>query len=99
MIKVEQLEMFEDRVLVKPIKEDDDSVKGFIVPESAQEKPQFGIVIDAGPGTPERPNKTQKGDTVFFGKYAGLAITVADETYLVMRESDIAARIRPAVTE
>jgi chaperonin GroES len=99
MIKVEQLEMFEDRVLVKPIKEDDDSVKGFIVPESAQEKPQFGVIIDAGPGTPEKPTKAKKGDTVFYGKYAGLAITVGEESFLVMREADIAARIRPAVTE
>lgn len=95
MIKVSQVEMFEDRVLVKPFNADE-TVFGFIVPENAREKPQFGEVVNSGPGTPEKPNVTRQGDTVFYGKYAGLEIEIDGEKYLIMREADIAARINKA---
>lgn len=93
MIKVSQVEMFEDRVLVKPLNTDE-TVLGFIIPENAREKPQFGVVIHSGPGTPEKPNMTKPGDTVFYGKYAGIEIEIDTEKYLIMREADIAARIK-----
>lgn len=85
-----------DRILVKPIDQPEKKKGGIIIPDTAKEKPQEGEVIAIGLGrltdageriTPE----VKKGDKVLFGKYSGTEISVGDENYLIMRESDVLA--------
>ena len=82
-----------DRVLVKPEPAEDKTSSGIIIPDSAKEKPQKGTVVAVGPGKVENGNKidmsVKDGDKVLYGKYAGTEITLDDEDYLIMRESDI----------
>ncbi len=85
-----------DRVLVKALEEAEVKRGGIIIPDTAKEKPQEGEVIAVGPGRlsekGERvPVEVHKGDKVLFGKYSGTEVTVGDESYLIMRESDILA--------
>lgn len=82
-----------DRVVVAPAPAEEKTASGIIIPDSAKEKPQQGTVV----AVPEE-NKDQKvsvkvGDKVLYGKFAGTEITVDDEDYLIMNESDILAVI------
>jgi len=86
-----------DRVLVKPIDPKEVKKGGIIIPDTAKEKPQEGEVVAVGKGrynetTGERiPLEVKKGDRVLYGKYSGTEITIDDEEYLILRESDILA--------
>ena len=64
---------------------------GIIIPDTAKEKPQKGIVVAAGPGKKDEPVTVKVGDSVLYGKYAGTEITVDGQEYLIMREADIFA--------
>ncbi len=92
-----KLKPLHDRVLVKRIEEDEKTVGGIIIPETAKEKPIKGEVVAAGPGKYEKGEKVKmsvdKGDTVLFNKYAGTEIKIDGEDFLVMREDDILAII------
>ena len=86
-----------DRVLIKRI-EADNKVGGLFIPDSAKEKPLEGLVISVGIGTSMddgsgRPTVVSAGDRVLFGKYAGDEIKVDGETLMIMRESEIIAKI------
>ncbi len=83
-----------DRVLVKPIQEDEKKESGIIIPETAKEKPQKGVVEAVGPGKiteagDKLPMNVEEGDNVLFGKYAGNDIKLDGEDFLIMHESDI----------
>jgi chaperonin GroES len=80
-----------DRVIVKPAAAEEKSAGGIIIPDTAKEKPQRGVVIAAGPGKKDEPVTVKEGDTVLYGKYAGTEITLEGLEYLIMRESDILA--------
>ncbi len=86
-----------DRVLVKPIDPKEVKKGTIIIPDTAKEKPQEGEVVAVGKGrynetTGERiPLEVKKGDRVLYGKYSGTEITINDEEYLILRESDILA--------
>ena len=80
-----------DRVIVKPAAAEEKSAGGIIIPETAKEKPQRGIVVAAGPGKKDEPVTVKAGDAVLYGKYAGTEITIEGAEYLIMRESDILA--------
>jgi chaperonin GroES len=80
-----------DRVIVKPAAAETKTAGGIIIPDTAKEKPQKGIVLAAGPGKKDEPVTVKAGDSVLYGKYAGTEITVDGEDYLIMRESDILA--------
>ncbi|HVV06585.1 MAG TPA: co-chaperone GroES [Puia sp.] len=80
-----------DRVIVRPAKAEEKTAGGIIIPDTAKEKPQRGIVIAAGPGKKDEPITVKKGDTVLYGKYSGSELTLDGENVLVMRESDILA--------
>src|SRR3954466_6760692 len=82
-----------DRVVVKPAKAEEKTAGGIIIPDTAKEKPQRGVVVAAGPGKKDEPVTVKAGDTVLYGKYAGTEITVEGLEYLIMRESDILAII------
>ena len=80
-----------DRVIVKAAAAEEKTAGGIIIPDTAKEKPQRGIVIAAGPGKKDEPVTVKTGDTVLYGKYAGTEIQIEGEDYLIMRESDILA--------
>jgi chaperonin GroES len=83
-----------DRILVKRIEEEEKSKGGIIIPDTAKEKPQQGIVESVGAGRRDDkgaiiPMDVKKGDKVLFGKYSGSEIKLNEEEYLIMREEDI----------
>ena len=85
-----------DRVVVKPIEEEEVKAGNIIIPDTAKEKPQEGEVIAVGPGkvsdSGEKVDMEVKvGDRVLYGKYSGTEVTVDGEEYLILRESDILA--------
>jgi len=90
-----------DRVLVRRIEEDDTTVGGIIIPDTAKEKPQEGEVIAAGSGTKAEDGTVtaldvKAGDLILFGKYSGNEVTIDGEELLIMEESDILGIIEPA---
>lgn len=80
-----------DRVIVKPAAAEEKSAGGIIIPNTAKEKPQKGVVVAAGPGKVDEPVTVKAGDSVLYGKYAGTELTIDGLEYLIMRESDILA--------
>jgi chaperonin GroES len=85
-----------DRVLVRALEEAEVKRGGIIIPDTAKEKPQEGEVIAVGPGRLTEKGErispdVKKGDRVLFGKYSGTEVTVAGDSLLIMRESDILA--------
>ena len=87
-----------DRVVVKPLESIDRTKGGIYVPDTAKEKPQEGEIVAVGPGRTTDEGKQVKievkvGDKVLYGKYSGTEVTIDEEEYLIMRESDILAII------
>lgn len=80
-----------DRVIVQPAEAETKTASGIIIPDNAQEKPQKGIVLAAGPGKKDEPVTVKKGDTVLYGKYSGTELKWEGKDLLIMRESDILA--------
>ena len=80
-----------DRVIIEVAPAEEKTASGLIIPDTAKEKPQRGIVIAAGPGKKDEPVTVKEGDTVLYGKYAGTEIAIEGEDFLIMRESDILA--------
>jgi chaperonin GroES len=80
-----------DRVIVKAAAAEEKTAGGIIIPDTAKEKPQRGVVVAAGPGKKDEPITVKVGDTVLYGKYAGTEIAVEGQDLLIMRESDILA--------
>ena len=81
-----------NRVVVKAAAAEEKTAGGIIIPDTAKEKPQKGIVA-AVSASDEDGNKpvVKAGDTVLYGKYAGTEISIEGDDYLIMRESDILA--------
>lgn len=82
-----------DRVLVEPAAAEQKTAGGIIIPDTAKEKPQKGIVVAVGAGKKDEPMTVKVGDQVLYGKYSGTEINVEGKDYLIMRESDILAVI------
>jgi len=88
-----------DRLIVEPLEEEQTTIGGIVLPDTAVEKPQRGSVIAAGPGsrnseTGERISMdVAEGDTVVFSKYGGTEIRVEGTDYLILRESDVLAKV------
>ncbi|MCH8189848.1 MAG: co-chaperone GroES [Chloroflexi bacterium] len=87
-----------DRVVVKATEQDDVSKGGILLPDTAKEKPQEGKVIAAGPGRitddgKRIPMEIKTGDRVIYAKYGGTEINEGDEELLILRESDILAKV------
>lgn len=92
------LRPLDDRVVVKPLEAEAMTAGGIVLPDTAKEKPQRGTVVAVGPGK-LLENGTRGvlsvavGDEVIYGKYSGSDITVGDEEYKILRESDVLAKI------
>ena len=82
-----------DRVLVEPAEAEQKTASGIIIPDTAKEKPQKGVVVAVGNGTKDVTMTVKVGDNVLYGKYYGTEISYEGKTYLIMRESDIYAII------
>ena len=80
-----------DRVLVEPAAAEQKTAVGIIIPDTAKEKPQKGIVVAIGTGKKDEPLTVKVGDQVLYGKYSGTEINIEGKDYLIMRESDILA--------
>jgi chaperonin GroES len=87
-----------ERVIIKPIEQEQTTRGGIVLPDTAKEKPQEGEVIAVGPGRvgddgKRIPMELSKGDRVVYSKFAGTEYKDGDEEYLILRESDILAKI------
>ncbi len=87
-----------DRVVIKALEESEQMRGGLYIPDTAKEKPQQGEVIAVGPGKlSDEGNRIEPelkvGDKVLYGKYSGTEVTVDNEQYLILRESDVLAVI------
>jgi chaperonin GroES len=94
-----QIRPLADRVVVKPLEETEQMRGGLYIPDTAKEKPQQGEVIAVGPGKLTEDGKRiqpelKEGDRVLYGKYSGTEVTIGDEQYLILRESDVLAVIQ-----
>ena len=83
-----------DRVLVRRVDSDEKTPGGIIIPDTAQEKPMEGEVIEVGSGARDENGKlvpldVKKGDKILFGKWSGTEVKMSGEEYLIMKESDI----------
>ncbi len=83
----------QDRVIVKRKDAETKTASGIIIPDTAKEQPQEGVIIAVGEGKKEdgkrMPLDVKKGDDILFSKYAGTEIKMDGEEYLIMREDDI----------
>ncbi len=91
-----KLKPLADRVVVKPIEQEEKTAGGIVLPDTAKERPQEGEVVAVGEGklldNGERvPPQVKVGDRVLFAKYGGTEVKVDGVEYLILRESDILA--------
>jgi chaperonin GroES len=88
-----------DRVLVRPVEEEETTASGIVLPDTAKEKPQKGQVLAVGDGKWDEdgekriPLDVAEGDEVLYSKYGGTDIIVEGEDLLVLRESDLLAKV------
>ncbi len=82
-----------DRIIVKRLDEEEKTAGGIIIPDTAKEKPQEGMVVAVGSGKREDGKvvalDVKEGDKVLFGKYSGTEIELDGDEHLIMREDDI----------
>jgi len=84
------------RVVVEPLEQEEVTSGGIVLPETAKEKPQKGVVLSVGPGDRDDEGKriamdVKVGDTVLYAKYGGTEIKVDGKKLLILRESDLLA--------
>ena len=87
-----------DRLIVQAIEEEETTASGIVLPDTAKEKPQRGKVLAVGDGAlnddgERTPVDVAEGDEVLYSKYGGTEITVDGDDLLVLRESDVLAKV------
>ena len=82
-----------DRVVVEPLDAEEKTAGGIFIPDNAKDKPQKGKVVAVGPGKGDEKMELKKDDVVLYGKYSGTEIKVNGKALLIMRESDVLAKI------
>ena len=87
-----------DRLIVEAIEEEETTSSGIVLPDTAKEKPQRGRVLAVGPGARNDkgevvPLEVAEGDEVIYSKYGGTEIRLGSEDYLILRESDVLAKV------
>jgi len=80
-----------DRVIIEPAAAEQKTSGGIIIPDTAKEKPQKGVIVAVSNGKKDEPMTVKVGDNVLYGKYAGTEITYEGKEYLIMKEADIYA--------
>ncbi len=77
------------KILVKPSEAEEKTASGIIIPDTAKEKPQQGKVVMVGVDKKDEPMEVKLGDQVLYGKYAGQELSIDDEDYLLISQSDV----------
>jgi chaperonin GroES len=93
-----KIEPLDDRIVVEPMEAEAKTKGGIVLPDTAKEKPQKGTVIAAGPGRVADDGKriapsVKKGDKVIYAKYGGTEFRIDEKEYMILRESDVLAKI------
>jgi chaperonin GroES len=87
----------EDRIVVSPVDAEQMTASGLVIPDTAKEKPQEGVVLAVGPGRFEDgarvPLDVKEGDHVLYSKYGGTEVKYGGEEYLVLSARDVLAII------
>jgi chaperonin GroES len=97
MAKDFDLKPLEDRIVVKPIEEEETTVSGLVIPDTAKERPQEGEVVAVGEGRWDDAGKNRipldvkKGDRVIYSKYGGTEIKIDGVDYLILSGRDVLA--------
>jgi chaperonin GroES len=87
-----------DRLIVEALEEEDITSSGIVLPDTAKEKPQRGRVLAVGPGPRDENGnhismEIAEGDEIIFSKYGGTDIKLGTDEYLILRESDVLAKV------
>jgi chaperonin GroES len=93
-----------DRLIVEALEEEESTVSGIVLPDTAKEKPQRGRVLAVGPGALDKDGKriemdVAEGDEVVFSKYGGTEIKLVTDELLILRESDVLAKVTPRTSK
>ena len=93
-----------DRLIVEVLEEEESTVSGIVLPDTAREKPQRGRVLAVGPGARDKDGKriamdVAEGDEVIFSKYGGTEIRLGTDEVLILRESDVLAKVAPRMSK
>jgi chaperonin GroES len=96
---VKNIKPLADRVLVEPLDKEETTTSGIVLPETAKEKPQEGLVLAVGPGRLQddgkrAPMEVKAKDRVLYAKYAGTELKRDDTKYLILSEKDILAVLK-----
>jgi chaperonin GroES len=87
-----------DRLIVETLEDEETTVSGIVLPDTAKEKPQRGRVLAVGPGARNDkgelvPMEVAEGDEIIFSKYGGTEIKLGVDEVLILRESDVLAKV------
>jgi chaperonin GroES len=93
-----------DRLIVEALEEEETTMSGIVLPDTAKEKPQRGRVLAVGPGARDEDGKriemdVAEGDEVVFSKYGGTEIKLVTDEVLILRESDVLAKVTPRTSK
>ncbi len=89
-----QFRPLHDRILVSRVEEETKTTGGIIIPDTAQEKPMEGLVVETGPGARNDSGKlvpldVKPGDRILFGKWSGNEVKIDGKEFVIMKESDV----------
>ena len=87
-----------DRIVIKPIVQEEVLASGIVIPDTAKEKPQQGEVIAVGPGRLDEngkriPMDVKVGDRILYAKYTGQEVKIDGEEYIVLSEKDVLCKL------
>jgi chaperonin GroES len=87
-----------DRLIVEVLEDEEQTISGIVLPDTAKEKPQRGRVLAVGPGPRDEDGNhikmdVEEGDEVVFSKYGGTEIRIGTDDVLILRESDVLAKV------
>jgi chaperonin GroES len=87
-----------DRLIVEALEEEETTVSGIVLPDTAKEKPQRGRVLAVGPGPRDEDGnhitmEIVEGDEIIYSKYGGTEIKLGADEYLILREADVLAKV------
>ena len=86
-----------DRLIVEVLDEEETTISGIVLPDTAKEKPQRGRVLAVGPGKRDEngdriPMDVEEGDEIVYGKYSGTEVKLGTDEYLILRQEDVIAK-------
>ena len=100
-----KLQPLADRLIVEALEEEESTQSGIVLPDTAKEEPQRGRVLAVGPGARNQDTgeyiqmDVAEGDEVIFSKYGGTEIKLGSDDVLILRESDVLAKVTPRTSK